>query len=459
MAWVDPQYGCAWRRAIGCALVAGATVVGCGDAPMEALTDASSARPISEAPRYLQCEHVEPTLELVPLPAIDEQAIEVAADTGPCLQPPQPLPLDAFTELPSIDGDLAPAPVVPAAPAALEPVQPEDADNPHMAQAVAEAESLLADASPTATGSPTGAMVTERAQAKIRRGYALAHRGANYAARSEFLEVLRMIAEAKDQKHGARRRTVALANGLRALDEATDFAPRGAEFDVNASMAVIVSSHRTTVAKTPAAEALMPQQLADLYFRYAQLQLAGAVAGEPAGSMALHALGKLYSQLARTEAEANPQADRRAFALQQAALLARDDNHLAAHELGVLLAETGHYIESEHLLNQVAAREPHPVVFRNLARVQRMLGHEQMAMASDRQAQTMATRGPANNNGIIWVPPAALAQTGDAMPAAAPQTHVAAKPPIPKPRPATAQTRSSNPTVHNVSRLPGGFMR
>src|SRR5690606_19282929 len=144
-----------------------------------------------------------------------------------------------------------------------------------------------------ATGSPTGAMVTERAQAKIRRGYALAHRGANYAARNEFLEVLRMIAEAKDQKHGARRRTVALANGLRALDEAGDFAPRGAEFDVNVSMKVIVSSHRTTVAKTPAAAKLMPQQLADLYFRYAQLQLAGSVAGEPAGSMALHALGKL----------------------------------------------------------------------------------------------------------------------------------------------------------------------
>jgi hypothetical protein len=458
MAWVDPQPGCAWRRAIGCALVASATVVGCGEAPWDgpAVSHDRPVRPLREAPLHIQCEHVEPTLELVPLPAIDDSPRVAALESGPSLLPPQPLPLDAFTELPAVSSDIAAAPL---APAALEAIRPEDADNPHMAQAVAEAESLLADASPTATGSPTGAMVTERAQTKIRRGYALAHRGANYAARSEFLEVLRMIAEAKDQKHGARRRTVALANGLRALDEATDFAPRGAEFDVNVSVAVIVSSHRTTVAKTPAAEELMPQQLADLYFRYAQLQLAGAVAGEPAGSMALHALGKLYSQLARTEPEANPQADRRAFALQQAALLARDDNHLAAHELGVLLAETGHYIESEYLLNQVAAREPHPVVFRNLARVQRKLGHEQMAMASDRQAQTMATHGPANNNGIIWVPPAALAQTGDAMPAGARQSHVATKPPIPRPRPANAQTQSSNPTVHNVSRLPGGFMR
>ena len=74
-------------------------------------------------------------------------------------------------------------------------------------------------------------------------------------------------------------------------------------------------------------------------------QLAAAVAGEPAGSMALHALGKLDSQLGRIEPQ-HPQADRRAFALQQAALLARDDNHLAAHELGVLLAESGHYVEA-----------------------------------------------------------------------------------------------------------------
>src|SRR5436190_953264 len=35
-----------------------------------------------------------------------------------------------------------------------------------------EAKALLADASAILTGSPTGAMVTERAQAKIRRGYA-----------------------------------------------------------------------------------------------------------------------------------------------------------------------------------------------------------------------------------------------------------------------------------------------
>jgi tetratricopeptide (TPR) repeat protein len=455
------QLGRRWRRAVGCAVVAGAAMAGCQDAPVEGPVDAA-ARPLQlagEAADCVACDHTEAALALIPLPAIEGPAAP-SIPAGPSLLPPRPLPLDAFTELPHMDEAAAPAADTPS------PLASNDADNPQLAAALAEAHALLADASPTATGSPTGAIVTERAQAKIRRGYALAHRGANYAARNEFLAVLHMIAEAKDQKHGARRRTIALANGLRALEEAEDFAPRGAEFDVNVKLAVIVSSHQTTIAKTPAAAdlqqaagELMPRQLADLYFRYAQFQLAGAVAGEPAGSMALHALGKLYSQLARTEPEANPQADRRAFTLQQAALLARDDNHLAAHELGVLLAETGHFVEAEHLLHQVAAREPHPVVFRNLARVQRKLGHEQFALANERHAQAIATGAPPNNNGIIWVPPAALAQTGDGAPSAAPTPHIAAKPAIRKPQSANGHASMQPSPVHNVSRLPGGLMR
>jgi hypothetical protein len=324
-----------------------------------------------------------------------------------------------------------------------------DAENPHMA----EAERLLAEAAPTATGSPTGAIVTERAQARIRRGYALAQRGATFAAKSEFIQVLRMIAEAKDQKHGAPRRTIALANGMRALEEAADFAPRGQAVDADLNLAVIVSAHRTPVAKTPAAETLMPRQLADLYFRYAQLQLAGAVAGEPAGSMALHALGKVYSQLAKTERELNPVADRCAFALQQAALLARDDNHLAAHELGVLLAESGHYVESEHLLSQVATAQPHPVVFRNWARVQRKLGREELAAMSEQHARTLAAR---QGSGVVtWVQPKALAQTGDMVGPATPAAPIATAAP-PRTR---SQSPAAGPTVHNVTRLPGGYMR
>jgi hypothetical protein len=316
---------------------------------------------------------------------------------------------------------------------------------------------LLADNSAIVTGSPTGPMVIEHAQAKIRHGFALGQRGANFAARAEFIDVLRMIAEAKDQKHGASRRTTALANGLRALDEAGDFAPRGAEPESGVRLAVILQSHRTPIAKEAGAGKLLPAQLTDKYFHYAQLQLGASVAGEPAGSMALHALGKLYSQLERVEADKHPLADRKAFALQKAALLAREDNHLAAHELGVLMAESGHYAESEYVLNQVAMREPHPVVFRNLARVQRKLGLTQLADASEWQAQALAARDANSSGNVMWVAPNDLARTGDPLaPAAAKNKLAAQSPPLPVKPTAAAPMREP---VQNVTRLPGGYLR
>ena len=320
--------------------------------------------------------------------------------------------------------------------------------------AAAEAAALLDDAAPPITGSPTGAVVSERAEAKIRRGYALAQRGANFAARSEFIEVLRMIAQAKDQKHGAPRRTVALANGLRALDEAADFSPQGSEFDARLGLDVIVSSHRTPVAKSAQAEGLMAQQLAALYFRYAQLQLGAAVAGEPAGSMALHALGKLYSQLGRVEADKHPQAERRAFALQQAALLARPDNYMAAHELGVLLAESGHYAEAENLLGQVSTHKPHAIVYRNLARVQRKLGNPQLAEFSGEQARLLEQQSGDESGPVIWVDPTALARTGDAV-TPTPAGIVGPTPPQPRP----AGPMINQPPVRSAQRTAPGFVR
>jgi hypothetical protein len=424
-----------------------------------------------------------PTLpELEPLPPIEVEVEPEAQPQesstpvvgGPTLLPPQPID-EGFSvwqdnAAPIADATITPTPEIRPAP----PTAPIDEHSLVMPPTVnvtsndqgeslsPEADELLADAGATVTGHPTGAMVTEQAQTKIRRGYKLAQRGAYFAARQEFVEVLRTIAEAKDQKRGVARRSIALANGLRALEEAADFAPRGSAVESQLDFDVIIASHRTPVPKGDAGK-LMPQQLGDLYYRYAQLQLGAAVAGEPAGSMALHALGKLYSQIGRAEPERIVQADRRAFALQQAALLARDDNHLAAHELGVLLAETGHFVDSEYILAQVAMREPHPVVYRNLARIQRKLGREDLAAVSEQQAHLLAEQGVSSTTGVKWVDPQTLARMGDPLaPSVPPPTQVASGPPIPQPRPQTpppAQAPVQSEPVHNVTRLPGGYFR
>ena len=60
------------------------------------------------------------------------------------------------------------------------------------------------------------------------------------------------------------------------------------------------------------------------------------------------------------EPAGHPLAHRRAFVYQQAALLAHDNNHLAAHELAVLLADAGHYAQAEQLLQQVAPTRAAP---------------------------------------------------------------------------------------------------
>ena len=123
--------------------------------------------------------------------------------------------------------------------------------------------------------------------------------------------------------------------------------PRGTQLEAELSLEVVCASHRTPLGKELDLTTMLPAQMMERYNRYAQIKLAVAVAGEPAGSMALYTLGKLNSQLYATEQEQQPLAIRRAVAFQQAALLAHNENYLAAHEFGVLLAETGHYLEAQ----------------------------------------------------------------------------------------------------------------
>ncbi len=264
---------------------------------------------------------------------------------------------------------------------------------------------VIRDSQATSTGVLTSARVNELAKSKIRRGYALANRGAYYAARQELIEVLRMISQSKDAQQGEAKRMLSLAAGLRALEEAVDFAPRGTQLEADLVIDVICASHRTPVASQLKSTQILPRQMMDCYFRYAQLKLAAAVQGEPAGSMALHALGKLASRLNQVEPGKLRLAHRRAVVYQQASLLAHDQNHLAAHELAVLLADSGHYAEAEHLLKQVVAREPNAIVYRNLARVQEKLGRTQQASTNHGFAQQLISQGAGGPNNVQWVSP------------------------------------------------------
>ncbi len=255
------------------------------------------------------------------------------------------------------------------------------------------------------TGVPTDAKLDQQCREKIGAAFALSQRGASYAARQELIAVLRLISQAKDNREGTRTRTESLAAGLRALEEAEDFAPRGSQLEAEMALRVVCAAHRTPLARELDLAAMLPSQIMERYNRYAQIKLAHAVAGEPAGSMALYALGKLCSQLGAIEPEQHPLATRKAVAYQQASLLAHNENYMAAHELGVLLAETGHFPEAQHLLTQVAAEQPNAVVYRNLARVQDALGQTDEAQFSRNEGQRLAQQGRGPKPNIAWVSP------------------------------------------------------
>ena len=264
------------------------------------------------------------------------------------------------------------------------------------------------------TGEWTGAKNHDVALAKIQHGYLLADRHAYYAARQEFIQVLRMVSRTADAREQTTVRTSDLASGLRALEEAEDFVPAGTGLEADLNVVIIASAHRTTVMQDSQLAQLQPRQLMDRYFRFAQIKLAAAVADDPDGSMALHALGKLQRRLSQLEPKEHLLAHRQAFAFQQAALLSHRYNHLAAHELGVLLADAGRYPEAVSLLEQVVAKEPHPVVLRNLAQVQYKLGRAGLAAANDRQANQLASQSGDQGSKVQWVSPQEFARAADA---------------------------------------------
>jgi len=300
----------------------------------------------------------------------------------------------------------------------VEPVAPWEIDSATVENSTAEKEFLAAiirDCTAATTGVLTDQRVHELAKTKIREAYAMANRGGYYAARQELIEVLRMISHAKDARQGVPERTEALAQGLRALEEAEDFVPRGIQLEADLEIEVLCASHRTPIAKQRGSKDVLPHQMISGYFRYAQLKLASAVAGEPAGSMALHALGKLATQLGQVEPEKHRLSQRHAIAFQRAALLAHNQNHLAAHELATLLADAGHFAEAEHLLRQVASRDPNAVVLRNLSLMQEKLGLSQQAIANLALANQLAQQGASGTNNVQWVSPQDFSRSGGAV--------------------------------------------
>jgi tetratricopeptide (TPR) repeat protein len=260
---------------------------------------------------------------------------------------------------------------------------------------------------------PTTAELTTQLLPAVQRGYNLAQRGAFFAARTEFVQVLRRVAQAKDAGSQTDEHSRALAAGLRALDEANDFVPQGVQLEAELDVRVVASSHRTPVVREYPEE-VMPQEALVLYHTYAKQELAKAAAAEQAGSMALYGLGKVYARLAERRDD-DVQFTRDAMTMYSAALDACPDNHLAANELGVLLCRTGHPGEAVQQFERTINLAPNATAYHNLAIAQQKLGMAGQAAANEQESQRLAalersTGAISRRAGVQWVTPAEMAR-------------------------------------------------
>lgn len=241
----------------------------------------------------------------------------------------------------------------------------------------------------------------------VRRGYALAQRGAMAAARAEFIQVLRRVAQSKDAVADTDVHSVALAEGLRALDEARDFVPAGIQLEAELNVRIAASSHRTPVVREREG-GVRPHEAVALYHTFAEQRLALAVGGEQAGSIVLHGLGKAYARIA--ERDDDTHAMRSAMTMYMAALAASPTNHLAANELGVLLCRSGHVAAAAQLFEQTINLAPTATNYHNLAVAQRKLGLTGPAEANEQESRRLASLERASGAlsrraGIEWVTP------------------------------------------------------
>ena len=89
---------------------------------------------------------------------------------------------------------------------------------------------------------------------------------------------------------------------MTAVKEAEDFLPNGSRLEADTELSLVIAAHATPILKDHA-ENMTPMTAMRCYMTFAQEQFAASAGREVAGSMALHALGKLHSALAGRKAD------------------------------------------------------------------------------------------------------------------------------------------------------------
>lgn len=296
--------------------------------------------------------------------------------------------------------------------------------------------------------SPAMAATVQQAAAHLRQGYELANRGAHFSARSEFVQSVRLVTQGLDAEQGSGRHGLALAAGMRAIEEADDLIPRGSKLEGEIDVYTVTRPHQTPVLKNIKPGELTAQAALQRYYAYAEEQLATAVSPERTASAAFYAIGKLHTLWSSQKLPMIVAADAKAVVFYQAAMLADPNNSMAANDLAVLLARVGRYEQARALLIRAVQQSPQAAVWHNLAVVHARMGEAELAKLANKNA-LVAGHGidPANAQAaaamqaVKWVDPQTFASS--ARPATDIPTPAARTPAQPTAQSQTPQARTS----------------
>ncbi|MCE5301571.1 MAG: tetratricopeptide repeat protein [Planctomycetaceae bacterium] len=305
--------------------------------------------------------------------------------------------------------------------------------------------------------------VAQQADRQTWHGIELAGRGAHFAARVEFLGAMRLLAEALDAEQKTSRHAEALSAGWTALRESDDFLPDRSRCLSGEDVAELSAAHETPVLKNREG-ITAPMTAMQAYLTFAQEQFSAALEHEVAGSMALHAMGKLYTAMAQKRSSMTPGAESKAVVFFQASLLVYPSNYMAANDFGVLLARGGRPTEARAMLRRSVAICPQSAGWHNLAVVHRQLGEFALAEQAEAQSrqwrQAELARSGAAGDRAQWLDPRSFAR------ASADPTGMAAVP-VRSPvgqgamsRPeASSQEPASTPAAAQRQRWAAGYSR
>ena len=267
-------------------------------------------------------------------------------------------------------------------------------------------------------------LMAREADGHTRRGFELTGRGAIFSARAEFVAALRLVAQARDEDRRGTECGRALAAGLTALEEAEGFLPQDTGIGVEPDLPDIIRGNETPVLRDVVLDNLSAHAAVRCYFSFAQEQLAASAGSEVAGSMALYGLGRLHGSIAQRRDTGIRAALPKSVLFHQAALLVMPRNHLAANDLGVLLARGGRHEDARVVMEHGLAVNPSSVGLRNLGLVLWKLDRTESSRQVHQrylaylEAERRDTRHGSDSSvqAVRWVDPASFAKRGDGQP-------------------------------------------